>query len=142
MAWYSTFIEYLMLKVQNKNFTKNIARKWTDIFMHSILDMLACNGWIQLYGIGKVVLKKQKDYTYFCAKKNCNITVRPKPYIYIKLHKPAIDYLNKKLQEYGLVLDQVVFYSRKKGKVNVPQGVLQWFKKQEQQKVNLDKNLK
>lgn len=144
MAWYNTFIEYLMLRVQHKNFTKGIAKKWVSVFMHAILDMLACNGWVLIQDIGRIVLKKQKDYVYFNSKLNKHVTVRPKPRVVIKLHKPAIEYLERKLQEYGLTIEQVAFYSKKMGKKNVPFNVLKWFAKhpQKQPQINLDKGVK
>lgn len=122
---------FLVSLIQNKTgLGRTTVVKLLDIFYNSMLDCLASDGWLDIQGFGRFVIKRNRSFTYFHKRLKKIITTNPKPYLYTKLRKKAQMYLKKKLDELGIDWDSIVYKSLARGK-NMPPKLAEWFKKKE-----------
>jgi nucleoid DNA-binding protein len=74
-------------------------RQLTRIFLETMLDCIASDGWVDFTRLGRFKLKKRMPFKAKVFGKD--VVIDPAPRIILKLRKPSFQYLKDKMSSYG-----------------------------------------
>ncbi len=131
MAYQNFLIELVHRKTNCSRQTVSVL--WR-VFVESILDCLASDGWLEIPGLGRFLLKKNAKSWWTNPITRQKKLIDPKPYIYIKVRKKARQYLESKLKELGIDWDSVVQRTRKRGRnLSAIPKLQEYFRRQDEE---------
>jgi nucleoid DNA-binding protein len=127
MAYERFFVKCLKMKT---GLSLTTCRQLTRIFLETLLDCIASDGWVDFIKIGRLFIKKRAPYKHNVFGKGETI-IDPKPKLFMKLRKPAIQYLKDKMNSFGTTWELISY----KGVItnNSLTTIKEWAKKKEMQ---------